>query len=67
MEHQDIAVVNALPPVEGEHALWAGTHFGNIGLAKSLKNETKDIRHLLHWHRSKVNRSWSDLLKERFF
>lgn len=42
-------MVNALPPVEGEHALGAGTHFGNIGLAKSLKKNKKtktlDIRH----------------------
>lgn len=49
-------MVNALPPVEGEHALGAGTHFGNIGLAKSLK-KNKDIRYSSHWHRSKVNRS----------
>lgn len=33
-------MVNALSPVEGKHALWAGAHFGNVGLAKSLKNKS---------------------------
>lgn len=32
-------MVNALSPVEGKHTLWARAHFGNVGLAKSLKNK----------------------------
>lgn len=31
-------MVNALSPVEGKHALWAGAHSGDVGLAESLKN-----------------------------
>lgn len=32
-------MVSTLPPVEGKHALWSGAHFGNVALAKSLKNK----------------------------
>lgn len=41
MQDEDVAVVHTFSTIEGKHALWPGTHFGNIGLTEGLKENNR--------------------------